>query len=312
MVLSFPMAVLMATLLAYSRLSSNSELKALRSIGISTTRMIAPAMVLALLITSLTFIFNNSIVPRSNRASEYILQNSLGKAISTQIGEDIIFSKKGRVEGFDEDKGRKTLTHLFYAGKIDKKQILNLTLLDFSKKGYTQMIVAEKALWNESQDFWEFFDGMILTLSPNGNSTTTKFESYSYPLGTGPINIGSIPKDANDMTVAEALQAEQLYIKSGNIKEARRMKVRIQEKFTLPMACIVFALIGSSLGAKPNTSTSRSQGFGLSVVLILFYYVLSFTFSSFGVSGAVNPVISAWAPVFISLLSGAYLLKQAN
>ncbi len=312
LVLSFPMAMLMATLLAYSRLSSNSELKALRSIGISTFRLVKPALILALLVTFLTFIFNNSIVPRSNRASEYILQESLGKAISTQIGEDIIFSRKGRVDGLDGEKNRRTLTHLFYAGKIDNNRILNLTLLDFSRKGYTQMIVADKALWNESQGVWEFMDGMMLTLSPNGNSTTTKFESYSYPLGTGPIKIGEIPKDANDMTVAEALKAERLYMESGNIKEARRMRVRIQEKFTLPMACIVFALIGSSLGAKPNTGTSRSQGFGLSVVLILLYYALSFTFSSLGVSGTLSPFLSAWTPVVISLFCGTYLLKQAS
>ena len=312
LVLSFPMAMLMATLLAYSRLSSNSELKALRSIGVSTRRMIAPAMSLALVITLLTFIFNNSIVPKSNRTSEYILQNSLGKAISNQTGEDIIFSRKGRIESLEGAKMKRSLTHLFYAGKIDNKQILKLTLLDFSKKGYTQMIVADKALWKESQGVWEFFDGMMLTLSPNGNSTTTKFESYSYPLGTGPIEIGAIPKDANDMTVSEAIKAERLYVESGNIKEARRMRVRIQEKFTLPMACIVFGLIGSTLGAKPSTATSRSQGFGLSVFLILIYYVLSFTFSSLGVSGALSPLFSAWIPVLISLAGGSFLLKQAS
>ena len=44
LVLSFPMATLMATLLAYSRLSGNSELTALRSVGVSTKRMVAPAL----------------------------------------------------------------------------------------------------------------------------------------------------------------------------------------------------------------------------------------------------------------------------
>ena len=47
LVLSFPMATLMATLLAYSRLSSGSELTALRSIGVSTRRMVAPALAMA-------------------------------------------------------------------------------------------------------------------------------------------------------------------------------------------------------------------------------------------------------------------------
>ena len=114
------------------------------------------------------------------------------------------------------------------------------------------------------------------------------------------------------MTVHEAIQAQRLYAEAGNRKEARRMKVRIQEKFTLPMACIVFSLIGSSLGAKPNTRTSMSQGFGISVLLILIYYVLSFSFSSLGVKGTLLPFVAAWAPVIISMLGGGVLLRQAS
>ena len=53
LVISFPMATLMASLLAYSRLSANSELTALRSVGVTESRMIAPAIALALLMTSL-------------------------------------------------------------------------------------------------------------------------------------------------------------------------------------------------------------------------------------------------------------------
>ena len=79
LVISFPMATLMATLLAYSRLSANSELTALRSVGVTATRMIVPAMVLALLMTSLTFVFNDVVVPRANRAAEVTLRRALGK-----------------------------------------------------------------------------------------------------------------------------------------------------------------------------------------------------------------------------------------
>ena len=113
------------------------------------------------------------------------------------------------------------------------------------------------------------------------------------------------------MTVRQAIKAEALYKKAGNNKESRRMKVRIQEKFTLPAACIVFGLIGSSLGSKQNLRTSKSQGFGLSVILILLYYVISFLSSSLGVKGVFTPLISAWLPVLISFSGGLYLLKKA-
>ena len=43
-------------------------------------------------------------------------------------------------------------------------------------------------------------------------------------------------------------------------KAARKMRVRIQEKFSFPAICLVFGLIGASLGARPNFP---NQPFGL-------------------------------------------------
>jgi len=121
-----------------------------------------------------------------------------------------------------------------------------------------------------------------------------------------------IPDDANKMTLTQALKAKKLYEETGDAREARKMSVRIQEKFTLPCACLVFGLIGSSLGAKQNLRTSKSQGFGLSVILILLYYVISFLSSSLGVKGVLTPLISAWLPVLTSFSGGLYLLKKAS
>ena len=312
LVISFPMATLMATLLAYSRLSANSELKALHSLGVKTRRIIAPALCLALAMTFLTFMFNDVIVPKTNRYAEITLNRALGKSIATEKGDDIIYSRFGKIKSPKSSKDEKGLTQLFYAKKFRNRSMKEVTILDFSRLGYTQMLVAKKGTWNKKEAKWEFLDGRILTLSPNGNTTTAQFDSYLYPLTSGPTRIAKLPKNANDMTVSEAIRAEKLYTESGNIKEARKLKVRIQEKFTLPIACVVFGLIGSSLGAKPNTRTSNSQGFGISVVLILFYYVLSFSFSSMGVKGTLLPFVAAWLPVFISLLGGGFLLKNAS
>ena len=311
LVISFPMATLIASLLAYSRLSANSELTALRSVGVTASRMIAPAIALALLMTSLSFIFNDVIVPRTNRSAEFTLQSALGKAIAAEKGEDIVYSRFGRVTGSDGIVGN-GLTQLFYATKFLDGKMIGVTVLDFSRFGFTQMLVADNAVWNESQAKWEFNDGKILTLTPSGSTTSADFDRYLYPLSSAPLSIAKLPKDANNMTVGEAIEAEKLLSDAGDRKEARRLRVRIQEKFTVPMACLVFGLIGSSLGAKPNSRTSRSQGFGISVVLIFVYYVLSFSFSSLGVKGTLAPFLAAWGPVLISLAGGGVLLRQAS
>ena len=157
-------------------------------------------------------------------------------------------------------------------------------------------------------------DKTIGLLGPNGcgKTTTIGFTKYFYPLGDGPLRVSEIPDDANKMTLKQALKAKKLYEETGDVREARKMSVRIQEKFTLPCACLVFGLIGSSLGAKQNLRTSKSQGFGLSVILILLYYVLSFLSSSLGVKGVLTPLISAWLPVLTSFSGGLYLLKKAS
>ncbi len=312
LVISFPMATLMATLLAYSRLSANSELKALRSVGVTTIRMVAPALALSLFMSGMTFFFNDVIVPKANRSAELTLQRALGKAISTEKGKDIIYPRFGIITTQDKEDRRRGLAQLFYSRQFRGGVMYEVTLLDFSRLGYTQMLTADKGLWNEKEGMWEFVDGQVLTHTPNGNTNTADFDRYFYPLSSAPVRLAKLAKDANNMTVSEAIEAQKLYAKAGNKKEARRIKVRIQEKFTLPMACLVFGFIGSSLGAKPNSRTSRSQGFGISVVLILVYYVLSFSFSSLGVKGTLIPFISAWTPVLISLSGGCFLLHQAS
>ena len=311
LVLSFPMATLFATLLAYGRLSTNSELTALRSVGVTATRMIIPALVLALVMSSLTFLFNDVLVPRSNRAAEVTLRRALGKAISTEKGDNIIYPRFGRVEEPDGSSS-KGLLQLFYANKFRDGIMTRVTLLDFSRAGFTQMLLAESAKWNKQEAKWEFFNGQILTLTPSGSTTSADFDRYLYPFSAAPIRIAKLPKDANNMTVAEALQAEQLLQSAGDLKGARKLQVRIQEKFTFPMACLVFGLIGSSLGAKPNNRTSRGQGFALSIVMILVYYLLAFSFSALGVKGTLPAVLAAWSPVLISLAGGGFLLRQAS
>jgi hypothetical protein len=92
LVLSFPMATLMATLLAYSRLSSTSELTALRSVGVRAWRMVLPALALALAMSFMTFIFNDIVVPQSNLQAADTLERALGSAVAAERTNDTLYS----------------------------------------------------------------------------------------------------------------------------------------------------------------------------------------------------------------------------
>ena len=313
LVLAFPMATLMATLLAYSRLSGSSELTALRSVGVGTTRMVVPALALALAMSLLTFLFNDLIVPRSNLVASQTLERALGKAVTNQSGDNILYSRFGRVKQEENGDSIRQLTQLFYARKFRSGSMQDVTLLDFSRMGQRQMLMAEKGHWNEAQAMWEFSNGRIVNVDEKtGSTTSARFDRYLYPLTQDPVEVAKLPTDISTMTVGQALRAERLQTEANNLKEARRLRVRIQEKFAFPAICLVFGLIGSSLGVRPHARTSRSQGFGISVLLIFGYYLMSFIVSSLGITGTLTPFLAAWLPVVVGLASGGLLLRQAS
>ena len=316
LVLSFPMAVLLSTLLAYGKLSANSELLALKSLGIKTSRIIAPAIAVSIFMTGLTFYFNDNLVPASNKLAESTLRAGIGSSFSSEKGKDnIMFSRYGSKIDSATNKPTKTnqfLTHIFYASLFENNIMQEVTVLDFSRQDIQQILKAKSAVFDKKNSSWIFTNGSIVSIDQGGQTTNIQFEKYRYPFIEGPLDLARIPKDATKMSLKQALEAERIYKETGNLKEIRRIQVRIQEKFTLPCACLVFGLIGSSLGSKSNLRSSKSQGFGLSVILILIYYVMSFVFSSLGVKGLFSPIIATWLPVLISMGGGIYFLRKSS
>ena len=65
---TFPMSMLLATLLTFGRLSSSSEITAMKSCGISFGRIAAPAILLGLLVSICAILFNEHVVPWANTA----------------------------------------------------------------------------------------------------------------------------------------------------------------------------------------------------------------------------------------------------
>ena len=315
LVLSFPMAVLLSTLLSYGKLSANSELLALKSLGITTARIIAPAIMISIFMTGLTFYFNDNLVPTSNKLAESTLRSGIGSSFNNQKGRNnIIFSRKGsRIKTNNTPTKKNTyLTHIFYASRFENNILKEVTVLDFSRENIKQILTANDAIFNKKNSSWLFKDGSLVSTNSIGQTTSIKFKQYEYPFVEGPLDLAKVPKDASDMSLKEALDAERIYKKIGDLKEIRKIQVRIQEKFTLPCACLVFGLIGSILGSQSNLRSSKSQGFGLSIILILVYYVISFLCSSFGVKGLLPPIIAAWSPVLISLVGGFYFLRKTS
>ena len=197
LVLSFPMAVLLSTLLSYGKLSSNSELLALKSLGITTSRIIAPALAVSIFMTGLTFYFNDNLVPSSNKLAESTLRSGMGSSFNKgKSRNNIIFTRKGSKIDATTNKPTKVntyTTHIFYASRFENNIMEEVTVLDFSRENLKQILTANNAIFDKDNSSWIFTDGSIVSTDSIGQTTSIKFKQYTYPFVEGPLDLAKVP-----------------------------------------------------------------------------------------------------------------------
>jgi lipopolysaccharide export system permease protein len=308
--LAFPMSVLLATLMAYSRLSSDSEIIALRSIGINVYRLIIPAILLSLVVTGMTFFINDVVTPSANRQATLTLQKALDRVRPTFKDRNILYPEYKTVK-HEDGSTHSVLVRLFYAEEFNGEQMKDLTILDLSREGVNQILTSQTATWNIKENVWDFFNGTLYLISPDGGyRNIVRFEHQQLALSRAPLDLAQRPPSYAEMSIAQAREYLKIVKLEANEKEIRKILVRIQGKISLPFVCLVFGLIGAALGVRPQ-NTNKATSFGICVGLIFSYYLLSFVSESMGVWGILTPFMAAWLPNFLGLGVGTWLLIQS-
>src|SRR5579883_1545631 len=227
--LSFPMSMLLSCLTVYGRLSSDSELIALRSCGVSIYRLVMPAIVLGLIVTGITFAFNEAIVPAANRQAAQTLDIALNKKEPTFREQNILYQEFREFRQPNGDK-EKALSRIFYAKQFDGRRMKGLTILDFSQSGLNQIIASESALWNADQETWDFFNGTIYVVAPDGSyRNIIRFAQQQIQLPRTPLDIAQTSLDPSEMNIAQIRESLALISQTGNDKEIRRLRLRIDQ-----------------------------------------------------------------------------------
>ncbi len=308
-VLAFPMATLLATMMTYSRFSSDSELTALRGCGISVRRIIAPALVLSLLITGLTFVFNEVITPAANYRAKVMLDQAFNSQKPPFRERNIMYRE---YQDAGDGSGRE-LGRLFYARRFNGEEMQGLTILDFSQDGLEQVVSAETAIWDFSDNVWTFFNGTIYAISPDGSfGHIVKFDRQELNLPRTPLDLASRNKGDDEMNITEIRQhLNQIVRKSGDDEKIQFWELRLYQRYALPFVCIVFGLVGSAVGIHPQR-TGKATSFGISIVIIFGYYLIGFISDALGKVGTLNPMVAAWLPPLVGLAVGGLLVVRAS
>ncbi len=308
---ALPISVLLTTLITYSRLSKDSELIALRSCGVSVYRFITPALILSLLVTAITFLFNELIVPAANYQATIILVEAINEEQPFLLKQDIFYPEYEEIKGNNGDSSR-LLKTLFYAQNFDGKNMNNLTILNNSPGGLHNIIISQKAVWNKREKAWDFFNGVVYNLSSDASyQDSVYFEKQQFTFPKTPLELAVQSRDPYDMNIIQARKYLKLLHLLGDEKAILIFEVRTAQKFSFPFVCLIFALVGSALGVRPNSS-SKATSFGLSVGIVFSYYLLGFVIGSLGLVAILTPFMAAWLPNFIGLAIGVWLLFRCD
>ncbi len=304
---ALPIGTLLTTLLVYGRLNSDRELIALRSAGISLYRIMAPAIAFSILITGITFFFNELVVPAANHQATLLQNPFLGETDFDLQRKDIFYP-----EYQDLTSNDRQLKRLYYAEKFDGRQLKNITIITWSEDKLNQVITAKFARWNNKQQVWQLIEGQKETLTDS--LIFTEIEQFNYQEISLPatfFKLVTVAKSPEEMNLKQAQTYLNLIANNNSLKNIRLFQVRIQQKMAFPSICFVFSLVGATLGSAHST-INRSQGFGLCVAIVFSYYLVGFMTGSLGIAGLISPFLSAWIPNFLGLGVGGWLLKLIN
>ncbi|MFH1624339.1 MAG: LPS export ABC transporter permease LptF [Pseudomonadota bacterium] len=302
LVLTIPMALLMAVLTALGRLSGDNEITAMKASGISLYELVTPIMILSTVCYVLTSFVTIYVSPWGSRSYNELVFNMVRNKVDIGIKERTFNSDfEGLVLYVNEIavRGEKLKGIL-----VSERRETDDPHTIFAREGY--IISDPKSLIVTLR----LIDGAIHRAGKDLNSYQ-KIGFSTYDIN---VNLGTVIKDKQALT--KKYTEMSIMELQRKIKELRQKKEDffrplgvLHEKFSLPFACLVFGLLAVPLGMQSKPS-GKFWGFALSLGVILVYYVFLVGGEVLAKSGKIPLPLALWAPNFFLGILGLYMLYK--
>jgi lipopolysaccharide export system permease protein len=293
-----PMSMLTASLMCFSRLSSDHEVVAMKASGLSLGNIIKPFILMGCLVSFILLLLNHTIIPQANYRNLLFLKEMASKKPQALL-EERVFN-----ENFDN--------FVVYVDKIKKSKLEGVHIWELREQGTPRVITAREGEFITSGDK----NTLILKLGKGTIEEVYEKDSVKYhkldfinhfiQLSCGHLEDGFSEKRAKDMTFIELKK---------KIDELKRKGVGIGPLLTeyyqrqaLSFSTLPFILVGMSLVIKTKRGT-RSFGFGISLVVFIVYYLLLMLGETLSRKG-INPGLSMWAPNIIWGVVGIFFMAR--
>lgn len=295
--ITFPMATMFGSLMATSVMSSHGEVIAMRAGGVSLTRFGAPIILAGLLISVLCLGFNEMLVPACNDAAQRLIVNY---AQNARPMEGLLFA-------IPKTHPQRTV----YAQSFDPQHKLLRGLIITELRGgrLWQLYSAEEAVWAGEQ--WQLRNVEHKVALADGSQRSERIALMSYDVGKSPAEFSQAEKDPIDMSFHELLHERdrRIQMRLSN-SEILQVVQTIYTRLAVPWAAFGFALIGVPLGLRPVRATT-GIGLGLSLVIVLAYYLIFNAMNLVGANGTLPPALAAWFPNLVLFGAGVGLFVSA-
>jgi lipopolysaccharide export system permease protein len=304
LIFTIPTAVLLGTLLAFGRLSTDSEVTAFKASGISLYQLFLPVSIYSVIACALTVFLVFYGLPWGNRGFRATLY------LIAQSKADIEIKERVFNDAFDGI--------VVYVDKIPihGEQMEGILIYDERDKGRVNTIFAREgyivANPKAQEVILRLFSGDIHRFDPLANVyQKLQFDAYDLKLELSKVfsNIAAKLKD-REMSIDEI--KEKIEKLNQAQQDTTSLRVELHKRYAFPFTCIIFGLIGTPLGIRPRRS-GRSYGFIFSIFILLGYYISLTASEMLAVRRTIPPFLAGWAPNILFGGLGTYLLiKMAN
>lgn len=298
----FPMALLFAVVLTYSRLSHDSELVALKALGYSQGSLLMPAVILSGVVALASAQTSFHLAPWGNRQFEVIL-NQLGQTKAAATLKEGTFS-----EGFFD--------LVIYANNVDSKKNEMSKVFIYDERDPTAPLTIIAKTGQIIPDPDKPGQSILLHLSDGDihrkaeAHTKIKFRDFDIHLAD-PVQFKQREKTMPSLTIEEIrdrLESPDPKLKLTE-EDRRNLRIEFHKRWAISLACLIFGALGVGLGSQVNRRV-RSNGLILSLVVIIIYWIIYVTLEGVARSAQIPVALAIWAPNALFLLFTWYRLKK--
>jgi lipopolysaccharide export system permease protein len=318
--MAVPLSLLFSMIYTLNKLSEDSEIVAIRAMGVNKRQLFAPFIIVGLICAVTIFSLNRNIIPYSKRLFKNTVITLTSKGFLADIKKEQFYTDIPGVTLFAEEVSpdSKIMTNVFIKLKKSRGQ----DKIMMAKKG---VLIKDNVKTPGSLNLkLDLYDGNIISLNKEGKELEKiLFDKYEFPIVSGSSN-SYVNKDSmrsTDELIVEISKAKANLAKAKAAKNENDIKrytsryskstLEYWTRFNVPFQCIAFVLLGFVFGVKKGRGRAKNTSV-LALLITILYYVLFFTGVSMAKKGTVPPYIVVFLPTFIVSLIGAYFYKKLD